>query len=75
MQGYCTQHKCVAWSMRIKSTDQNELLKHRTDLPPGVVPDWAVALTCGVDTQKRGFWYVVLAWGIDLTSHLVMYGY
>ena len=38
-------------------------------LPPGFV-----ALTAGVDMQKHGFWYVVVAWTPELDSYLVDYG-
>ena len=56
-------------------TDAEKLLD-RVDkgLPPGVVPHGAVALTCGIDTQKRGFYYTVLAWMPNLTSYVVDYG-
>jgi len=74
-QAYVTQHKCQPWTERVERQVESELLKHKNDLPPGVAPDWAVALTAGIDTQKRGFWFVVRAWGGDLTSHLVQYGY
>jgi len=36
---------------------------------------FGVALTCGIDVQKRGFWFLVRAWWPELTSHLVQYGY
>lgn len=40
----------------------------KTTLPKAVVPDEAVALTCGIDVQQKGFWYRVRAWGEDTTS-------
>ena len=75
LQAFVTQHQCRAWAERVEKKEESELLQHKNDTPAGVVPDWAVALTCGIDTQKRGFWFVVRAWGEDLTSHLVQYGY
>ena len=50
-------------------------MEHINDLPGGIVPADAVALTCGVDVQKAGFWFVVRAWKKDLSSHLVQYGF
>ena len=44
------------------------------DLPARTVPGDAVALTAGVDVQKRGFWYCVYAWRPDLSSALIDYG-
>jgi len=75
LQAYYTQHRCEAWAERVENKIESELLEHKNDIPPGIVPEWAVALTCGIDTQKIGFWFVVRAWGDDLTSHLVQYGY
>ena len=75
MQAYVTQHKCQAWKEIISTQDNEDFLKHRTDIPPGIIPKWAKALTCGIDTQKKGFWFVIRAWDADLTSHLIQYGY
>ena len=37
--------------------------------------DGAVALTCGIDVQKRGFWYLVRAWMPTMASYVIDYGY
>lgn len=63
------------WKMIIISKDENEILSARTNLPPQTVPEAAIALTCGIDVQKNGFWFVVRAWGPDLTSWLIHYGF
>lgn len=47
----------------------------RHDLPPLVAPEWAVALTCGIDVQMTGCWFVVRAWGRGGESALVQYGW
>ena len=52
-----------------------EILGCRSDLPPQVVPELAVALTAGVDLHKAGFPYVVRAWSADYTSWLIDYGH
>lgn len=39
-----------------------------------IVPKDAVALTCGIDMQKRGFFYTVWGWAGNLSSWLVDYG-
>jgi phage terminase large subunit GpA-like protein len=74
-QAFFTQHKCQAWAEAVERQKHSDLLKRRTKIPPGVLPEWAIVLTAGIDTQKRGFWYVVRAWGEDMSSHLVEYGY
>ena len=40
-----------------------------------MVPQEAVALTCGIDVQKRGFWFTVRAWARDYVSWLIHYGF
>ena len=75
LQAFVTQHQARAWTERVKTKVESELLDHNSDIPPGIVPAWAVALTAGIDVQKRGFWFVIRAWGPDLSSHLVQYGY
>ena len=75
LQAFVTQHQCRAWTERVNIQKDSDLLQHKNEIPPGIVPPWAVALTAGIDVQKRGFWFVVRAWDGDLTSHLVQYGY
>ena len=45
-----------------------------TPLPPQTIPEEAIALTCTVDVQKHGRWFVVRAWAKDTTSWLIHYG-
>lgn len=75
LQAFVTQHQCRAWTERVKTEQDSDILTHKNELPAGIVPPWAVALTAGFDVQKIGFWFVVRAWGADLSSHLVQYGY
>lgn len=57
-------------------TDSEKLLALRDPhLPPRTVPHGALALTCGIDVQKRGFWYLVRAWMPSLASYVIDYGY
>lgn len=75
LQAFRTQHETKLWKEVItESRPESELLKCKNDIPPSVVPEWAVALTAGIDVQKIGFWFVVRAWDGDLNSHLVQYG-
>lgn len=64
-----------AWVDRVEPKEEEEILSHRTELPPLVVPQQAIGLTAGIDTGQGGFWYVVRAWARDLTSWLVDYGF
>ena len=49
------------------------------DLPAQVCPVNTIALTCGIDPSKGGYWFVVLAWhgpGREHRSpHLIDYGF
>ena len=75
LQGFRNVHENRPWKEVIEPKQDKEVLSHKTNIPPGIVPSWAVALTAGIDVQKIGFWFVVRAWAADLTSHLVQYGY
>jgi phage terminase large subunit GpA-like protein len=57
----------------IKST-VDLILAKRGLREPLVVPSWAVALTCGIDVQKYGFWFTVWAWSKGMQSALIHYG-
>ena len=73
---FITQHKAQVWKESITPKDEQKLLDtHRTDIPPLIIPARAVALTCGIDVQKFGFWFVVRAWAEDLSSWLIQYGF
>jgi phage terminase large subunit GpA-like protein len=63
------------WVQRIRTSTDSEILKARAEeLEPQTVPEEAVALTCGIDCQKYGFWFVVRAWATDMTSWMIHYG-
>ena len=75
LQGFITQQKCQAFKETIKDVNEEAVLKLRDlSMPPHIVPAGYVALTAGIDMQKRSFWYVVLAWTPELDCHLVDYG-
>jgi phage terminase large subunit GpA-like protein len=73
---FVTQHKAEAWVDRIEHKNESEMLeRHVVEMPPSIVPAWAIAVTVGVDVQKIGFWFVVRAWDAESNNHLVEYGY
>jgi phage terminase large subunit GpA-like protein len=71
---FVTQYKAEAWKEIVKTTNKVEILKARADLPPQTVPESAIALTCGIDVQKYGFWFSVRAFARDYTSWLIHHG-
>lgn len=73
---YSNDDLALPWSPVEIVTDVKHLLSLRDPhLPARTVPHGAVALTCGIDVQKRGFWYLVRAWMPTLASFVIDYGY
>lgn len=58
----------------LAASEEQILSRKAMHLPSQTVPAEAVALTCGIDTQKDHFWFVVLAWATDMRCWLVDYG-
>lgn len=75
MQDFYNSFCAEPYRPQIKSQLESDILAHKIDLPSGVVPKDAVALTCGVDVQQNGFWFMVKAFKKDLSSHRVQYGW
>ena len=59
----------------IANQTEAAILECKCDLPPQTVPESAVALTCGIDVQKVGFWFSVRAWAQDYTSWNIAHGH
>lgn len=53
------------WKIYQRERQETKILALRDDRPRGRVPGGGVvaAVTAGVDTQDRGFWYEIRAWG------------
>jgi len=63
------------WKVKAQDLASTDVLIRKCDLPVSMVPDGAVALTCGIDVQKMGFYYTVWAWSLDMESWLIDYGF
>jgi|WetSurMetagenome_2_1015567.scaffolds.fasta_scaffold15333_4 terminase, large subunit len=74
-QGFINSSLAEPLRQVIVASTESEILKARVDLPPQTAPDGAIALTCGIDVQKFGFWFVVRAWARDFSSWLIHYGF
>ena len=75
MQDFQNSFCALPWRETVIKKDEDDILSHKNHLPAGVVPADAVALTCGIDFQKDGFWFLVKSWDKDMCSHRVQYGY
>lgn len=63
------------WKHVVLGRNSDQLLKAKCELEPQSLPANVVALTCGVDQQMQGYWFVVRAWANDMTSWLIHYGF
>ena len=70
------------WDPVIVSKNLDQILAAKCLLPAQTVPNSAVALTCGIDQQKNGFWFTVWAWAIStegaklgITGWMIHYGF
>ncbi|HUV59160.1 MAG TPA: terminase gpA endonuclease subunit [Desulfatiglandales bacterium] len=75
LRAFTTDWKAEEWVDKIEEKSENDILALRCEYPPLTVPPQAVVLTCGVDCQKDGFYFVVRAWAKDYTSWLIRYGF
>lgn len=75
LQGFVNSTLAEEWKETLNKIEASEVLKAKCDLEPMVVPESAIALTCGIDVQKWGFWFTVWAWDTAGTSWLIDYGF
>jgi terminase, large subunit len=74
LQGFVNSTLAQPFKMVLSTQTAGDLVQCKTELPAQHVPSEAIALTCGIDVQKYGFWFLVRAWSRDYTSSLVHYG-
>lgn len=75
LQGFVNSTLAEPWKMVVTRKTEAVILKARADLDPQTVPKDAIALTCGIDPQRAGFYFVVRAWARDFSSWLIHYGF
>ena len=74
-KNFHNKHCAEPWKRIIISKNEDQVLAARCSLSAQIVPEEAIALTCGIDYQKYGFWFVVRAWASMLTSWNIHYGF
>ena len=57
-----------------KERSEELVMQRQAEEPQGVVPDWAVMLTAGVDVQETSVYYDIVAWGAEWTSQSIIHG-
>ena len=75
IQGFINSSLAEPWKQVTVNVELSHILGARTDVPKRTVPKEAIALTCGIDNQQIGFWYVIRAWDQFFTSWLIDYGF
>lgn len=74
-QGFINNVLAEPYMPQKSETRASQILALRDERPSGAVPsEGVIGLTCGVDTQDYGFYYVIRAWGVE-RSWLVRYGF
>ena len=74
LQGFINSSLAEPWVQIVTTTTDTSVLAARCALPAMTAPAETVALTCGIDSQKHGFWFAVRAWARNYTSWLIHYG-
>lgn len=74
LQNFVNSWLAEPWEDTKLKTNAGLVLKHQTELPEFVVPDWAKLLTGGVDIQQDCMYYTIRAWGDFITSQNITHG-
>jgi Bacteriophage tail assembly protein len=62
------------WEDTKLKTNAELVMERQTDIPEFIVPEWAKLLTGGVDVQENCLYWVIRAWGDNMTSHNIAHG-
>ena len=74
LQNFVNSWLAEAWEDTQLGTSEDLVKERQTELQEFEVPDWAIALTGGVDVQENCTYWVIRAWGINWTSQLIARG-
>lgn len=76
---FMNQWLAEPWKDIVQRRESPAILALRTARPAMEVPEHTLALTAGIDSQRRGFWVVIRAWVLTLDglreSHKVRHGF
>lgn len=62
------------WEEQALRTKESTVLERQTDTPEWRLPPWTKLITGGIDVQKDCCYWVVRAWGDNMTSQLLAHG-
>ena len=79
LKDFLNSHAAEPWSIYGYEREEDKILALRDDRPRGIVPngDRVSCLTAGMDTQDKGFWFEIRAWGwgMSMESWQIREGY
>lgn len=74
MHNFINSWLAEPWEDTKLKTSAELVQERQTDLDAYVVPEWAKALTAGVDVQENCLYWTIRAWGDFLTSQNIAHG-
>jgi phage terminase large subunit GpA-like protein len=75
IQGVVNTYGGEVWKISGDAPEWQTVLRTRGHYGRGNVPTGVRMITCGVDVQKEGLYYVVRGWGVNAESWLLDHGY
>ena len=74
LQNFVNSWLAEPWEETRVKTTADLVLERQTDMPEFWLPEWTKLLTAGIDVQEASLYYVIRAWGDNLTSQLITRG-
>ncbi len=74
LQNFRNSWLAEPWEDTKLKTDKDLVMERQAPEPQGVVPEWAVMLTAGVDVQRTSIYFDIVAFGAKLTSQSILHG-
>lgn len=71
LQNFINSWLAEPWVEAVSELEIEVVLNRQTPTPRLVVPNWAELLTAGVDVQRSSLYYVIDAWGPNLTKQKI----
>ncbi len=75
IQGVINTYGGEVWRVAGDAPEWQSVLATRGTYGRGQVPAGVRLITCGVDVQKEGLYYVIRGWGVNAASWLLDHGY
>lgn len=74
LQNFVNSWLAKPWKDARSTTDEAMVMRRQTEVEAFTVPDWAQLLVAGVDVQRDSMYWVIRAWGANMTSQNIAHG-